>query len=71
VADCGACAASVDGSGGYPLCCDKGSTGNAKTCRNKQCCLNFGDTCTSDTDCCSNDAYKCKDNGNGGKTCST
>src|SRR5262249_18696495 len=71
VSDCGACDQSNDGSGSYPLCCDKGSTGNAKTCRNKKCCLNFGDECTGDSDCCSNDAYKCKDNGAGKTTCTT
>lgn len=70
VADCGACAGSDDGTSSYPLCCDKGSTGNPKTCRNRKCCLNFGDECTQDSDCCANSAYKCKANG-AKKTCST
>lgn len=69
VADCAACASSDDGTSSYPLCCDKGSTGNPKTCRNRKCCLNFGDECKTDADCCSNSNYKCKDSG-GTKKCS-
>jgi hypothetical protein len=72
VADCAACAGSDDAQASqssYPLCTDKGSTGNQKTCRNRVCCLGYGDECTADTDCCQNTAYKCIDNGTGKKTC--
>jgi hypothetical protein len=42
-----------------------------KVCRNRKCCLVFGDECTSDADCCSNSAYKCRENTGGVKKCST
>ncbi|MBS2015918.1 MAG: hypothetical protein JST00_23725 [Deltaproteobacteria bacterium] len=69
--NCGGCASSDDGNGSYPSCCDVGSSGKKKTCRNRKCCLGLDDECASDADCCLNDALKCRDATGGKKKCST